>query len=130
MRRKRKPKKGKKGEKAPTTTPGKVKRLVEWMIRHADKKTDLPSDRLFHFFQTQILAFSAKFGLLGDMNALTAAGDGTPIVTSAFTRSKSTCNCHAQALLTATILVSTSNPTAMRAGTAPERSTLTVTIST
>ena len=31
-KRKSKPKKGKKGEKAPTTTPGKVKRLVQWMI--------------------------------------------------------------------------------------------------
>jgi hypothetical protein len=98
MKRKRKPKKGKKGEKAPTTTPGKVKRLVEWMIRHAEKKSDLPSDRLFHFFQTQILAISANLGLLGDINALTAAGDGTPVVTSAFTRSKSTCNCRAQGL--------------------------------
>jgi len=98
MKRKRKPKKGKKGEKAPTTTPGKVQRLVEWMIRHADKKSDLPSDRLFHFFQTQILAISADLGLLGDMNALTVAGDGTPIVTAAYPRSKSTCNCRAQGL--------------------------------
>ena len=98
QRRKRKPKKGKKGEKAPTTTPGKVKRLVEWVIRHIAKKTDLPSDRLFHFFQTQILAISAKLGLLGDMNALSAAGDGTPVVTAAYPRSKSTCNCRAQGL--------------------------------
>lgn len=60
-RGKRKPKKGKKkGEKAPTTTSGKVKRLVEWVIRHATKKSDLLMDRLFLFFQTQILAFSAK----------------------------------------------------------------------
>ena len=97
-KRKSKPKKGKKGEKAPTTTPGKVKRLVEWMIRHSDKKLDLPSDRLFHFFQTQILAISANLGLLGDMNALTTAGDGTPIATSALPRSKSTCQCRAQGL--------------------------------
>ena len=98
QKRKRKPKKGKKGEKAPTTTTGKVKRLVEWVIRHATKKTDLPSDRLFHFFQSQILAISAKLGLLGDMNALSTAGDGTPIVTAAYPRSKSTCNCRAQGL--------------------------------
>ncbi len=97
-RRKRKPKKGKKGEKAPTTTPGKVKRLVEWMIRHSDKTSDLPSDRLFHFFQTQILEVSANLGLLGDMDALTVAGDGTPVATSALIRSKSTCNCRAQGL--------------------------------
>ena len=98
QKRKRKPKKGKKGEKAPTTTPGKVKRLVEWVIRHVAMKTDLPSDRLFHFFQTQILAISAKLGLLGNMDALSTAGDGTPIVTAAYPRSKSTCNCRAQGL--------------------------------
>lgn len=94
-KRKRKRKKGKKGEKAPTTTPGKVKRLVEWVIRHATKKTNLPSDRLFHFFQTQILALSANLGLLGDMSALSVAGDGTPVVTAAYPRSKSTCQCRA-----------------------------------
>ena len=88
----------KKGEKAPTTKPGKVKRLVKWVIRHAVKKTDLPFDRLFQFFQSQILAISAKLGLLGDMNALSAAGDGTPIDTAAYPRSKSTCNCRAQGL--------------------------------
>jgi len=97
-KRKRKVKKGKKGEKAPTTTPGKVKRLVAWMIRHADIKTAMPSDRLFHFFQTQILTISAKLGLLGDINSLTAAGDGTPIVTSVYPRSKPTCDCRAQGL--------------------------------
>ena len=98
FKRKRKVKKGKKGEKAPTTTSGKVKRLVNWMIRHACVKTELPSDRLFHFFQSQILAISAKLGLLGDMDALTVAGDGTPIVTSSFTRSKSNCDCRAQGI--------------------------------
>jgi len=96
--RKRKPKKGKNGEKASTTTPGRVKRLVRWMTRHAAKKTDLPSDRLFHFFQTEILAISAKLGLLGDSYALSAAGDGTPVVTAAYPRSKSTCHCRAQGL--------------------------------
>ncbi len=75
-------------EKAPTTTPGKVKRLVEWVKRHATKKTDLPMDRLFHFFQTQILTISAKLGLLGTMDALSVAGDGTPVVTAAYPRSK------------------------------------------
>jgi transposase-like protein len=97
-KRKSKPKKGKKGEKAPTATPGRVKRLVGWMMRHATKKTVLPADRLFHFFQTQILSVSANLGLLGDLTALSAAGDGTPIVTAAYTRSKSTCTCHAQGL--------------------------------
>ena len=97
-KRKRKVKKGKKGEKAPTTTPGKVKRLVKWVMRHALVKTELPSDRLFHFFQTQILATSAKLGLLGNIDALSVAGDGTPIVTSAYIRSKPTCDCRAQGI--------------------------------
>ena len=99
QKRKRKPKKGKKkGEKAPTTTQGKVKRLVEWLIRHSAKKTDLPPDRLFHFFQSQILAISAKLDLLGNMTALSVAGDGTPVVTAVYPRSKSTCDCRAQGL--------------------------------
>lgn len=97
-RRKGKVRKGKKGEKAPTTTPGRVKRLVEWMIRHADMKTALPADRLFDFFQSQILSVSAKLGLLGDVSALSAAGDGTPIVTAAYPRSKPTCDCRARGI--------------------------------
>jgi hypothetical protein len=97
-KRKSKPKKGKKGEKAPTATPGRVKRLVEWMLRHDTSKTDLPADRLFHFFQTQILTVSARLGLLGDTSAMSTVGDGTPVVTSAYPRSKSTCDCHAQGL--------------------------------
>lgn len=74
----------KKGEKEPTTTPGKVKRLVEWVMHHADKKTALPTDKLFDFFQSQIVAVSANLGLLGDVSALRAAGDSTPVVTSAY----------------------------------------------
>lgn len=96
--RKKKLKKGKKGEKAPTTTPGRVKRLVEWLIPRLDQKKDLSTDRLFDFFQSQILAVSAKLGLLGDVNRLNVAGDGTPVVTSSHIRSKATCNCRAQGI--------------------------------
>lgn len=98
-RRKKKAKKGKKGQKAATTTPGRVKRLVKWLLRHMDKKKHLPADRLFHFFQTQVLNVSAQLGLLGDLDALTVAGDGTPIVTAVYPRSKSTCLCRAQGLV-------------------------------
>ncbi len=98
-KRKGKAKKGKKkGEKAPTTTPGRVERLVKWMMRHADKKTALPADKLFDFFQSQIVSMSAKFGLLGDLSALSAAGDGTPIVTAAYPRSKPSCDCRARGI--------------------------------
>ena len=97
-KRKGKTKKGKKGEKAPTTTPGRVKRLAEWMMRHSNNRAALPADRLFDFFQDQILAVSAHLGLLGDVSALSAAGDGTPIVTSAYPRSKPTCDCRARGI--------------------------------
>jgi hypothetical protein len=97
-KRKMKPKKGKKGEKAPTATPDRVKRLVSWMMRHATHQTELPADRLFLFFQTQILSISANLGLLGDLSTLSIAGDGTPIVTACVARSKPTCTCHTQGL--------------------------------
>jgi hypothetical protein len=101
QRRKRKPKPKKahkKGEKASTATPGRVARLVNWMMLHAAKKTDLPADRLFHFFQENILSVSTRLGLLGDSSALSASGDGTPIMTAAYSRSKSTCDCRAHGL--------------------------------
>lgn len=97
--RKRKSKKGKKkGEKAPTTTPGKIKRLVKWAMRNINVKKDLPTDQLFEFFQSQFLAVSADLDLLGDNHSLGIAGDGTPVVTAVYPRSKSTCDCRAQGL--------------------------------
>lgn len=96
--RKHKPKKGRKGGKSPTATPGRVKRLVQWVLPRLDQKKELPSDRLFDFFQSQILTVSTNLGLLGDTEKLNVAGDGTPIVTSSRTRSKSTCTCRAQGI--------------------------------
>ncbi|MCZ8513862.1 hypothetical protein O9H85_15760 [Paenibacillus filicis] len=96
--KKRKPKKGKKGEKAPTTSPGKVQRLVNRYLKYGASRKDQPFDRLMEFFQSQILAVSAQLGLLGDPSALDVAGDGTPLQTAAYTRSKSTCTCSAQGL--------------------------------
>jgi len=93
-----KPKKGKKGEKAGTASPGRVLRLVNWMKRHSAKQVVLPADRLFQIFQSQFLAVSTKLGLLGDKNSLTIAGDGTPVETAAYPHSKPTCNCYAQGL--------------------------------
>lgn len=98
QKRKRKPKKGKKWEKAPTTTPGRIKRLVRWMMSHLDVQKNLPMDPLFHFFQSQFLAVSASLGLLGNTDTIVVASDGTPVVTAAYLRSKATCDCHAQGL--------------------------------
>ena len=99
QKRKKKHNKGnKKGEKAPTTTTGKARRLVEWMTRDSATITNLPTDTLFEFFQTNILTVSAELGLLGDIGKLNVAGDGTPVVTAAYARSKPSCDCHAQGL--------------------------------
>jgi len=97
-RRKKKKKKGKKGEKSPIT-PGRVERLVRWMMRHADKRTMLPADRLYGFFQDQIVAVSASLGLLGDLSALSLAGDGTPLVTATYPRSQALCECRARSIV-------------------------------
>jgi len=35
---------------------------------------------------------------IGNINSLSVAGDGTPIVTSVYPKSKPTCNCRAQGL--------------------------------
>jgi len=72
--------------------------LVKWIIPRLDQKKELPSVRLFDFFQTQILTVSAKLGLLGNTEQLNVAGDGTPIVAASHTRSKSTCDFRAQGI--------------------------------
>ncbi|WP_085496449.1 hypothetical protein [Paenibacillus aquistagni] len=55
---KQKPKRGKKGEKASTTSPGKVKRLVDYLSRRPNVVQPQPFDRLHSFFQSQIVAVS------------------------------------------------------------------------
>ena len=100
-RRKRKPLKGKKkGEKALTTSPGKVARFVKRLLKYtsSNNSTPQPFDGLYKFFQSEFLTVSADLGLLGLMDSLTVAGDGTPVVTSSLLRSKSTCDCRAQGL--------------------------------
>lgn len=92
-RKKKKKKKLKKGEKAPLNNPGIVKRLVDRFIKYGSVKKELPTDRLFDFFQSQFLAVSAELNLLGDLANLSLAGDGTPFETQRYPRSKATCEC-------------------------------------
>ena len=98
--KKRKLKKGKKkGDKSPTTSPNKVARLVKRILKStSSKKAEQPFDSLYGFFQSEFLSISADAGLLGLMDSLTIAGDGTPVVTSALLRSKAICDCRAQGL--------------------------------
>lgn len=53
---------------------------------------------MFDFFQSHFLTVSAALDLLGDLKSLGAAGDGTPLETLRYPRSKSTCKCSAQGI--------------------------------
>jgi hypothetical protein len=97
-KKKKKMKKLKKGEKQAPKNPGIVAKLVNRFLRYGSKKKLLPGDRLFDFFQSQFLDVSAKLGLLGDLSSLGVAGDGTPLETARYPRSKPTCNCSAQGI--------------------------------
>src|SRR5579875_2686124 len=92
-KRNKKPVKGKKGEKAPTTTPKKVERLVNRILLRNAKVTPLPFDLLMSLFRDQFIQVSASLGIIGDVSALSVAGDGTPVRTAAFPRSKRICDC-------------------------------------
>lgn len=97
-RKRKKAKRGKKkGQKAPTTTPGKVARLVKFLNRCSSLKSQ-PFDRIFSLFKELFVSRSAKLGLLGDTQNLCLAGDGTPVRTAVFPRSKSVCDCHSKGL--------------------------------
>lgn len=97
-RKKKKSKKPKKGEKVAPKKPGVVKRLVERFFKYGSNKKTLPTDRLFDLFKSQFLEVSAKLGLLGDLDNLSIAGDGTPLETARYTRSKPTCDCRKKGL--------------------------------
>ncbi len=93
-----KKKKYKKGEKQTPKNPGIIEKLVKRFFKYGSKKKCLPGDRLFDFFQSQFLSVSANLGLLGDLNALAVSGDGTPLETAKYPRSKPTCDCSAQGI--------------------------------
>lgn len=93
----KKKKKPKKGEKAAPRT-GIIRKLVDRALRYDSKQKHLPGDRLYTFFQSQFLEVSAKLGLLGNPDALGVVGDGTPVETARYQRSKPLCECRAQGL--------------------------------
>jgi hypothetical protein len=97
-KKKKKKKRPKKGEKETLKNPGIVEKLVNRYFKYGSKQKFLPQDPLFDFFQSQFLAVSGKYGLLGNLDALSVAGDGTPIETARYPRSKPTCDCRAQGL--------------------------------
>lgn len=97
-RKKMKKKRLKKGEKLPPKDPGIVGRLINRFLQRGAKKKHLPADRLFEFLQSQILDVSANLGLIGNLDSLSVAGDGTPLVTATYPRSKPSCDCYAQGI--------------------------------
>lgn len=94
---KRKPKKvekGKhKGDKAPTTSPGKVALVVKGLDLAPSRQKLFPFDRIFTLFKELFVMHSASLGILGDVNSLCLAGDGTPVRTAAYPRNKRICDC-------------------------------------
>lgn len=97
-KKKNKKKKLKKGEKETPKNSGIVEKLVNRFFRYDSKQKFLPQDPLFIFFQSQFLEVSSQYGLLGNPDALSVAGDGTPLETARYPRSKPTCDCRAQGL--------------------------------
>lgn len=83
----------KKGDKAPTTSVRKTELVVKGLDRSPNRQKDFPFDRIFQLFKELFVLRSADIGILGDVHDLCLAGDGTPVKTSAYPRSKRICDC-------------------------------------
>lgn len=96
--RRHKPKKGKrKGEKSPHK-PGIVNRLVERFLKRPPRFKSRPHDLLQQIFKECFVLPSARAGLIGDIEHLRIAGDGTSVRTGASRYGKSTCSCRKQGI--------------------------------
>ncbi len=93
----KRPERGRKGEKAPTTTPNRIAKLLSQLQRRTAIQSQ-PFDVLLRLFQQQFLSVSSALGLLGDVHALSIAGDGMPVQTAAQIRSKRICSCLEQGI--------------------------------
>jgi len=93
----RKPKKGKKkGEKSPIHKPGIVKRLVDRFLSRPTVFKVRPHDLLQQIFKECFVMPSARMGLLGNVEHLRFAGDGSSVRTGAGRYGKLTCSCRKQ----------------------------------
>jgi hypothetical protein len=89
----RKPKKGKKkGDKSPLRKPGVVKCLVDRFLKHPPSFNSRPHDLLQQIFKECFVVPSAKMGLLGNVENLSIAGDGTSVRTGASRYGKLICD--------------------------------------
>ncbi len=93
----RKPLRGKKkGEKAPLRKPSIVGRLVSRYLNHPPASKIQPYDLLQKIYKECFVLPSANHGLLGDINKLNIARDGSSVRTGASRYGKMVCSCREQ----------------------------------
>lgn len=96
-----KPKKGKKkGEKSPMKKPGIVKRLVDRYLEYPPDFHSRPHDLFQKIFKECFVVPSAKHGILGNLDALAIAGDGSSVRTGASRYGKLICDCRKNGIFT------------------------------
>ncbi|MDD3889345.1 MAG: hypothetical protein PHR65_05440, partial [Syntrophomonadaceae bacterium] len=67
--------------------------MVKALDHAPTRQKVFPFDRIFTLFKELFVLHSASLGILGDVNSLCLAGDGTPVRTAAYPRNKRICNC-------------------------------------
>lgn len=92
---KRKPsKKLKKNQKLPPKHPNIVERIVERIMKNLELPPSLGKYRIiYQFFFHCVVEKSAQMGLLGDIEKLSIAGDGTHVKTGASSYGTKVCDC-------------------------------------
>ena len=95
----RRRRKGKKNEKLPLARPGIVDRLVKRILRQERKPLPArPEDVLNAIFQQVFVEPSGQKGLLGNVEQLVIAGDGTPVRTGTNPYGKKVCDCKSKGI--------------------------------
>jgi hypothetical protein len=95
---KKKVSKGKKaGEKTPIDTSTVSERLFAFFDKHPIKEPKNPFALILKLYTTQFLHVSHDKGFI-DLDHLSLAGDGTPVVTSARMRRKTLCDCSSKGI--------------------------------
>src|SRR5690554_5914313 len=87
----------KQGQKLPPKHNGAVKRLVKRALMGTLRKSRR-EQVLQEFFSRLVVDASAQMGLLGDINSLSIAGDGSPVYSGASTYGIKVCDCKSQGI--------------------------------
>lgn len=129
--KKKKTPKGKKhGEKTPNIKSTSAARFLDFYKKHPLPDPSLsPLSLIFRLYKQQFLDVSVSHGLI-QPSAISLAGDGSPIRTSARLRYKKVCSCSEMVFPTVTANVSFLNLTVISAGIPQGTAILAATIST